>query len=168
MEEKPEAPKTNSSRSLLESLRSGMQQMKPMFHKPLLSLSLRCYTMQFCMFLGMNTIRLWLPQLFSSMADYQEEHADDNASVSMCTILDYSVNRTAETLTNYQSACAEVRLCPIHLSLLISLNSSEDNSLIKPHHLLIYSFILLHHSDLLCFLFLNLISISFKDSKYLN
>ncbi|EDW13774.1 synaptic vesicle glycoprotein 2C [Drosophila mojavensis] len=117
VEEKPEAPKTKSPRSLLESLRTGMQQIKPMFHKPLLSLSLRCYTMQFCMFLGMNTIRLWLPQLFSSMADYQEEHAEDNASATMCTILDYSVNRTAETLTNYQSACAETPNISINMYL---------------------------------------------------
>ncbi|XP_017873788.1 PREDICTED: organic cation/carnitine transporter 7 [Drosophila arizonae] len=116
VEEKPEAPKI-SQRSLLESLRAGMQQMKPMFHKPLLSLSLRCYTMQFCMFLGMNTIRLWLPQLFSSMADYQKEHAEDNASATMCTILDYSVNRTAETLTNYHSACAETPNISINMYL---------------------------------------------------
>ncbi|XP_023173617.2 synaptic vesicle glycoprotein 2C [Drosophila hydei] len=115
VEEKPEVQKNSSSRSLLESLRAGMQQIQPMFHKPLLSLSLRCYIMQFCMFLGMNTIRLWLPQLFSSMADYEALHLNDDASATMCTILDFSVNQTAETFTNYQTACAEPQTISIDM-----------------------------------------------------
>ncbi|KAH8381387.1 hypothetical protein KR093_003932, partial [Drosophila rubida] len=99
-------PVKRPSRTLLESLRAGMQQMKPMFHKPLLGLALHCYTMQFCIFLGMNTIRLWLPQLFASMAEYEAEHASEGGSATMCTILEYSVNKTAETLTNHENACA--------------------------------------------------------------
>ncbi|EDV91281.1 GH17356, partial [Drosophila grimshawi] len=110
IDEKPAVVATKpDSRTLLESLRAAMQQIKPMFHKPLLSLSLHCYTMQFCIFLGMNTIRLWLPQLFASMAEYELAHADDkDASATMCTILEFSVNKTAETLTNYENACAEM------------------------------------------------------------
>lgn len=112
IEEKPAAdakPAKRESRTLMESLRAGMQQIKPMFHKPLLSLALHCYTIQFCMFLGMNTIRLWLPQLFASMADFEAEFAGTDVSATMCTILEYSVNQTAETLTNHESACAVVR-----------------------------------------------------------
>ncbi|XP_034098230.2 probable metabolite transport protein CsbC isoform X2 [Drosophila albomicans] len=99
-------PAKRQSRTLMESLRAGMQQMKPMFHKPLLGLALHCYTMQFCILLGMNTIRLWLPQLFASMAEYEAEHANEDYSATMCTILEYSVNKTAETLTNHENACA--------------------------------------------------------------
>lgn len=109
IDDKSETTVKPPSRSLLESLRAGMQQMKPMFHKPLLGLALNCYTIQFSMFLGLNTIRLWLPQLFSSMADYEAEYADEDVSASMCTILEYSVNKTAETLTNHENACAVVR-----------------------------------------------------------
>ncbi|KAH8398465.1 hypothetical protein KR215_005769, partial [Drosophila sulfurigaster] len=98
-------PVKRESRTVLESLRAGMQQMKPMFHKPLLGLALQIYTMQFAMFLGLNTIRLWLPQLFSSMADFEAEFDE---SAEMCTILEYSINKTAETLTNHENACAEV------------------------------------------------------------
>ncbi|KAH8311316.1 hypothetical protein KR044_005617, partial [Drosophila immigrans] len=99
-------PAKRPSRTFQESLRAGMQQMKPMFHKPLLGLALQCYTMQYTMFLGLNTIRLWLPQLFSSMADYEQEFEGQDVSATMCTILEYSVNKTAETLTNHENACA--------------------------------------------------------------
>ncbi|XP_030376063.1 synaptic vesicle glycoprotein 2C [Scaptodrosophila lebanonensis] len=97
------------SRTFTESLRSGMKQVKPMFQKPLLGLSLHCYTMQFCILLSMNTIRLWLPQLFASMAEYEAFHANDGEKVSadICTILEYSINRTAETATDYESVCLE-------------------------------------------------------------
>ncbi|XP_062124945.1 synaptic vesicle glycoprotein 2C-like isoform X2 [Drosophila sulfurigaster albostrigata] len=100
-------PVKRESRTVLESLRAGMQQMKPMFHKPLLGLALQIYTMQFAMFLGLNTIRLWLPQLFSSMADFEAEFDE---SAEMCTILEYSINKTAETLTNHENACAEPKV----------------------------------------------------------
>ncbi|KAM8705918.1 hypothetical protein ACLKA7_010247 [Drosophila subpalustris] len=99
-------PVKRQSRTLLESLRAGMLQMKPMFHKPLLGLALHCYTMQFCIFLGVNTIRLWLPQLFASMAEYEAQYADEGGSATMCTILEYSVNKTTETLTNHENVCA--------------------------------------------------------------
>lgn len=39
------------SRTLLQSLKDGWQQMKPMFHKPLLLRSLHVYLMQFCILL---------------------------------------------------------------------------------------------------------------------
>lgn len=39
-------------RTLVQSLREGWQQTKPMFHKPLLSRSLHVYLMQFCILLG--------------------------------------------------------------------------------------------------------------------
>ncbi|XP_061392160.1 putative metabolite transport protein YyaJ [Musca vetustissima] len=47
--------------------------------------------MQFFVLLGLNTMRLWLPQLFASLNEY--EHISSEAT-SMCTILEYSVNKT--------------------------------------------------------------------------
>ncbi|KAL7729643.1 hypothetical protein ACLKA6_007921 [Drosophila palustris] len=110
-------PVKRQSRSLLESLRAGMLQMRPMFHKPLLGLALQCFTMQFTIFMGLNTIRLWLPQLFSSMADYESQFAGEDVSASMCTILEYSVNKTAETLTNHEDACSVPKTISIDMYL---------------------------------------------------
>ncbi|EDW38490.1 GL12623 [Drosophila persimilis] len=98
-------PQKPQSRTLMESLRAGFGQMKPLAHKPLLSLSLLLYIMQFSIFLGMNTIRLWLPQLFASMAEYEAEFS--GATASMCTILEFSVNKTAETALDYANACSQ-------------------------------------------------------------
>lgn len=110
-EKSKEAPVTKKqSRTLVESLRSGLQQMKPLVRKPLLSLSLCCYIMQFGIFLGMNTIRLWLPQLFASMAEFEALHSGQDVDASMCTILEFSVNRTAETASNYADACSEPKV----------------------------------------------------------
>lgn len=99
-------PVKRESLTLLESLRAGMLQIRPLFHKPLLGLALQCITMQFTIFLGLNAIRLWLPQLFSSMADFEAQFTGEDVSATMCSILEYSVNKTAETLTNYENACA--------------------------------------------------------------
>ncbi|XP_016989964.2 synaptic vesicle glycoprotein 2B [Drosophila rhopaloa] len=107
------------SRTLAESLRSGLQQMKPLARKPLLGLALCCYVMQFGIFLGMNTIRLWLPQLFASMAEYEALHVEDGEAASMCTILEFSVNQTAKTALNYADAC----LVPKEISMDMYLNN---------------------------------------------
>lgn len=40
-----------------------------------------------------NTIRLWLPQLFASLAEYEKV---TGLSSSMCTILEYNLNKTTE------------------------------------------------------------------------
>ncbi|KAM7361417.1 uncharacterized protein ACRADG_011793 [Cochliomyia hominivorax] len=93
-------------RTLLQSLKDGWQQMKPMFRKPLLCRSLHVYLMQFCILLSLNTIRLWLPQLFASIAEYETLHAADNASATLCTILEYSANKSATTVVNYTADCS--------------------------------------------------------------
>jgi len=107
-EKSGKVPTKRPSRTLAESLRAGLQQMKPLVRKPLLGLSICCYVMQFGIFLGMNTIRLWLPQLFASMAEFEDLHEGDGVDASMCTILEFSVNRTAETALNYAEACSVV------------------------------------------------------------
>ncbi|XP_058984032.1 synaptic vesicle glycoprotein 2B [Musca domestica] len=92
-------------RSMAQSLREGWQQAKPMFQKPLLSRSLHVYLMQFCILLGLNTIRLWLPQLFASIAEFEHEYADTDESANLCVILDYSVNKTATAIATYTGEC---------------------------------------------------------------
>lgn len=45
-----------------------------------------------------NTMRLWLPQLFASINEYENLMGDESDSTSICNILEYSVNRTQQQL----------------------------------------------------------------------
>ncbi|XP_075157922.1 uncharacterized protein LOC142231188 [Haematobia irritans] len=63
-----------------------------LFQKPYLRLSINVYMLNFCILLGQNTMRLWLPQLFASLREFQELSAE--SVHSMCAILEYNVNKT--------------------------------------------------------------------------
>ncbi|XP_037727027.1 synaptic vesicle glycoprotein 2C [Drosophila subpulchrella] len=80
------------------SLRSGLTQLRPLFTKPYLSLSLWVYLLNFCVLLGQNTFRLWLPQLFASINEYELLKEGQSDSTSICNILEFSVNRTESQL----------------------------------------------------------------------
>ncbi|KAH8420479.1 hypothetical protein KR009_010804, partial [Drosophila setifemur] len=78
---------------------SGFTQLRPLFTKPYLGLSLWVYLLNFCVLLGQNTMRLWLPQLFASINEFENEAKGDEAgAMSICSILEYSVNRTQTQL----------------------------------------------------------------------
>ncbi|XP_058982468.1 synaptic vesicle glycoprotein 2B-like [Musca domestica] len=94
-------------RSMSQSLRDGWQQTKPMFSKPLLTRALHVYLMQFSILMGYNTIRLWLPQLFASISEYEQQYANTDESTNLCAILDYSVNKTATIVSSYEQDCVE-------------------------------------------------------------
>ncbi|XP_017872285.1 PREDICTED: synaptic vesicle glycoprotein 2B [Drosophila arizonae] len=82
------------------SLHRGLLQLRPLFVKPYLGLSLLVYLLNFCVLLGQNTMRLWLPQLFASIKEY-EQLASSQAQpggTSICSIVEYSVNRTQRQL----------------------------------------------------------------------
>lgn len=51
-----------------------------------------------------NTMRLWLPQLFASINEYEQISSE---TTSMCTILEYSVNKT-EIVKNPGDECIVV------------------------------------------------------------
>ncbi|XP_037954979.1 synaptic vesicle glycoprotein 2C-like [Teleopsis dalmanni] len=106
IENKPKKP-VREHRTAMQALREGLQQMKPMFRKPLLGHSIHVYTMQFCILLGLNTIRLWLPQLFASIAEYETLNVGTNSSSNLCTILEYSVNKTTATVETYTHSSCE-------------------------------------------------------------
>ncbi|KAM8721416.1 hypothetical protein ACLKA7_007311 [Drosophila subpalustris] len=82
------------------SLRSGLLQLRPLFVKPYLGLSLWVYLLNFCVLLGQNTMRLWLPQLFASINDYEQlmSNKSEYNGTSICKIIEYSVNRTQSQL----------------------------------------------------------------------
>ncbi|XP_058976817.1 synaptic vesicle glycoprotein 2A-like [Musca domestica] len=74
---------------------------KLLFSKSYISLTLRVLTLKFFMLFGKNTLRLWLPQLFASINEYEQISSD---ATSLCTILEYSVNKT-EIITNPEETC---------------------------------------------------------------
>lgn len=114
-------------RTFSQAFKEGIKQIKPMFTKPLLGHSLHAYAMQFCILLGyascmieihknqriifysLNTIRLWLPQLFASIAEYEALDNGESGSANLCAILEYSVNRTS-VITDFQDSCSNVNL----------------------------------------------------------
>ncbi|XP_043866438.1 uncharacterized protein LOC6586922 isoform X2 [Drosophila mojavensis] len=82
------------------SLHRGLLQLRPLFVKPYLGLSLLVYLLNFCVLLGQNTMRLWLPQLFASIKEYDQLASSQaqTGSTSICSIVEYSVNRTQRQL----------------------------------------------------------------------
>ncbi|XP_015181733.1 PREDICTED: synaptic vesicle glycoprotein 2B-like [Polistes dominula] len=93
---------TNSSTDLTmvdpskKSFKSGLLQMKPIFFRPHILRLILILTLQFCSMLSLNTIRLWQPQLFSILNDFNP--IDNNITdhePAFCEILDivtYSKN----------------------------------------------------------------------------
>ncbi|XP_061395352.1 synaptic vesicle glycoprotein 2C-like [Musca vetustissima] len=77
---------------------------KLLFSQPFISLTIRVFLLKFFMLLGKNTLRLWLPQLFASLNEYKQISSD---VTSLCTILEYSVNKT-EITTNPQEVCTVI------------------------------------------------------------
>ncbi|EDW00207.1 synaptic vesicle glycoprotein 2C [Drosophila grimshawi] len=98
------------------SLHSGLLQLRPLFVKPYLSLSLMVYLLNFCVLLGQNTIRLWMPQLFASITEYDQLISNQlpegsDGGTSICNIVEFSVNRTrvqldAAALDNPLAKCS--------------------------------------------------------------
>lgn len=94
-------------RTFSQAFKEGMKQIKPMFTKPLLGHSLHAYAMQFCILLGLNTVRLWLPQLFASIAEYEALNNGESSSANLCAILEYSVNKTS-VITDFHDSCTNL------------------------------------------------------------
>ncbi|XP_061392162.1 organic cation transporter 1-like [Musca vetustissima] len=64
---------------------------KTLCSRQYLGLSIQVCLIEFFIMIGQNTLRLWLPQLFASLNEYEQI---SNESTSMCTIFEYSVNKT--------------------------------------------------------------------------
>lgn len=74
-----------ANRTKVQALGEGWQQIAPMFFPPhVLKLTLAAI-IQSGFMLGANTVRLWLPQIFTIMNDYQALYP--NTTASLCTML---------------------------------------------------------------------------------
>ncbi|XP_046738742.1 uncharacterized protein LOC124407011 [Diprion similis] len=105
-----------SSMSVWEKTRSGWSQIKPLFCKPYVSQFVLMTTIQFGGLLGMNTLRLWMPQLFTLMENFNYENRDDNLGpATLCEMLTspepLNATNSEEFNSTIGNACV---IAPIH------------------------------------------------------
>lgn len=79
----------------ISGLRSFQDQMKSMFGKTHLKNSLMAYSIQFGILFGLNTFRLWVPQLFTIIQEYELDPTTFATDGSLCDMLAYKVNKSA-------------------------------------------------------------------------
>ncbi|BFF89227.1 synaptic vesicle glycoprotein 2A [Drosophila madeirensis] len=65
----------------------GVGQLRPMFSKPYLCISLQVYCLHFCQIMCVSSVRLWLPQIFATMHTFELQGINDT---SMCNVLDHN------------------------------------------------------------------------------
>ena len=60
---------------------------------------------------SLNTIRLWLPQLFTSIEEFKNMQAlqGSEGPNDFCAMIDYSVNKAATIITGSSDTCEVVR-----------------------------------------------------------
>ncbi|KAL6427218.1 hypothetical protein ACFW04_008670 [Cataglyphis niger] len=118
---------SHSSKSQTKSLKAGIQQMKPMFLSPHLSRVLLFVTIQFCGMLCLNTLRLWQPQLFATIENFN--NLDSNiTNPTFCEILDIStsVKENKTIILEKMSNCENIVIADsIYIdSIIVSVTSS--------------------------------------------
>ncbi|CAO1431496.1 unnamed protein product [Diamesa tonsa] len=77
---------------LLMAIRNGFKQMSCMLEPPHFRNACLVYTIQFCILFGLNTFRLWVPQLFAIITEYEKEFSTSNDTVpnsNLCEMIEY-------------------------------------------------------------------------------
>ncbi|XP_065364157.1 uncharacterized protein LOC135957355 [Calliphora vicina] len=105
--DKDQKANTNNNNNIEPSRPKQPTGFKPLFFKPYLGKCLIVNILSFFILLGQNTIRLWLPQLFASLHEYEQISSE---ATSMCSILEYSVNKTemVQMVQNSEENCVVV------------------------------------------------------------
>ncbi|KAK2580653.1 hypothetical protein KPH14_007759 [Odynerus spinipes] len=81
-----------------KTFREGLLQMKPIFFKPHICRLLLMVTLQFCSMLGLNTIRLWQPQIFAILENFDPiKYNINDHEPAFCEILDAATNLAKNT-----------------------------------------------------------------------
>ncbi|XP_046420393.1 synaptic vesicle glycoprotein 2A-like [Neodiprion fabricii] len=83
--------------SVWEKARSGWAQIRPLFLKPHLARFLLIVAIQLGCMLSMNTLRLWMPQLFTMMENFDYENRD--ASLGAPVLCDIILASNPSTVT---------------------------------------------------------------------
>nr|NP_650012.2 uncharacterized protein Dmel_CG14691, isoform A [Drosophila melanogaster]AAF54545.2 uncharacterized protein Dmel_CG14691, isoform A [Drosophila melanogaster] len=81
----------------------GFKQLKPMFSSPYLAISLQVYCLHFCQIMCVNSVRLWLPQIFATMNAMDTLGANDT---SMCAVLEHNANAKSMDEEEKRVECA--------------------------------------------------------------
>lgn len=104
----------------------------PLLRQPLLTKCMLVFTIQFCALLGyvlqiivrwlydllnyiiysLNTVRLWLPQLFAMVSDYENMETFGDSESDLCSMLSYSVNKSIANIQsiNTNNTCVVVSI----------------------------------------------------------
>ncbi|XP_050083648.1 uncharacterized protein LOC126570149 isoform X2 [Anopheles aquasalis] len=106
-------PATTKASKPASGLGEGFRQLAIMFRKPHLKNACLAYGIQFGILLGLNTFRLWVPQLFTIIEEYELEQQQHQHQLSvglsamgtmvsgqphatLCEMLAYKVNKTEQ------------------------------------------------------------------------
>ncbi|EDW38491.1 GL12624 [Drosophila persimilis] len=80
----------------------GVGQLKPMFSSPYLCISLQVYCLHFCQIMCVNSVRLWLPQIFATMHTFELQGINDT---SMCNVLEHNSQVRSMDSASMQREC---------------------------------------------------------------
>ncbi|XP_018562441.1 synaptic vesicle glycoprotein 2B-like [Anoplophora glabripennis] len=95
-----------ANRTKVQAMREGWQQIKPLFFPPHVAKFILVFTIQCLIMMSLNTLRLWLPQIFQAINDYQYYN---NETASLCVMMEVfqpknmSINAT-ECVVNYNNS----------------------------------------------------------------
>ncbi|KAF7285170.1 hypothetical protein GWI33_011709 [Rhynchophorus ferrugineus] len=90
--------KMTANRTKKEALIEGWSQLKPLFKRPYLPKILFVCFIQFFSMTSLNTLRLWLPQLFQAVNDYQQFHDESAPLCDMMSVFKVNTNETEDIL----------------------------------------------------------------------
>ncbi|XP_046606913.1 synaptic vesicle glycoprotein 2B-like isoform X1 [Neodiprion virginianus] len=105
---KTEAVDTSRRASVWEKIRNGGAQVMPLFQKPHFCHFLLIITIQFGGLLSLNTLRLWMPQLFTLMEDFK--HKKHNVGIgrpTLCNMISTPSNSNFTTYDEINSTMAK-------------------------------------------------------------
>lgn len=94
-ETKPGSGEANQEQRPKSGFQQGIQQLLDMFQRAHLRNSLLAYSIQFGILFGLNTFRLWSPQLFTIIDEYEQDpNPSFTADATLCDMLAYKVNKS--------------------------------------------------------------------------
>ncbi|XP_050510113.1 synaptic vesicle glycoprotein 2B isoform X2 [Diabrotica virgifera virgifera] len=76
---------TSSRVEMATALKSGWEEMKTILHRPHINNMILASFNAFSVVMSLNTLKFWLPGIFQSISDYQNNH--NGTSSSMCVML---------------------------------------------------------------------------------
>ncbi|XP_045501962.1 synaptic vesicle glycoprotein 2B-like [Colias croceus] len=93
-----------SNMSIREKLSAGLENMKPIFQKPLLLYLIFFCSINFFTMQQYNVLRLWFPQLSTIVENYRHDGSED-----FCFMLDEYTSDLRDLVTNTTATCVPVR-----------------------------------------------------------